>query len=169
MRAPRAVPGARPVGARSVRRSSAVRLGAVPLAAATLLALALVAAVAAGCGESSPSLEGTAWKLTGWSVSSQDPNDFAITAEFKDGRVGGTSAVNRYGGPYTAGGDGSFSVGELASTMMAGPEPDMRAEASYLALLAAAKQYEIDGATLTLSDAQGNESLVFTATGMPAE
>ena len=76
------------------------------LAAAALLALAL-AAVAAGCGGSggsSPSLEGTAWKLTGWSISSQDPGDFTITAEFKDGRIGGKSAVNSYGGPYTAAG-----------------------------------------------------------------
>ena len=68
------------------------------LTAAALLAVALSAAnVVIGCGsESSPSLEGTSWKLTGWSVSSQDPNDFTITAAFKDGRIGGTSAVNTY-------------------------------------------------------------------------
>ena len=65
-------------------------------------------------------LAGTSWRLTGWSVSSQDPNDFTITAEFKDGRIGGKSAVNQYGGPYTAGDDGSISFGDLVSTMMAG-------------------------------------------------
>ena len=68
-------------------------------------------------------------------MSSQDPNDFTITAEFKDGRIGGTSAVNQYGGPYTAGDDGSISFGDLVSTMMAGPEPDMKAEQIYLELL----------------------------------
>ena len=47
--------------------------------------------------------------------------------------------------------------------MMAGPEPDMRAEKDYLTLLAAAKQYAADGQTLTLSDANGNESLIYTA------
>jgi heat shock protein HslJ len=137
---------------------------------ATLLAAALVIVVSAGCGESSPSLEGTSWKLTGWSVSSQDPNDFTITAEFKDGRIGGTSAVNTYGGPYTTGDDGSFSVGDLASTMMAGPEADMRAEAAYMTLLAAADAFRIDGETLTLLD-DGGESLVFTAASgaSPAE
>ena len=77
--------------------------------------------------------------------------------------MGGTSAVNQYGGPYTAGDDGSFSVGEFASTMMAGPEPDMRAEQNYLTLLAEAKNYAVDGKTLTLSDANGNQSLIFTA------
>jgi heat shock protein HslJ len=136
----------------------------VVIAAAALLALLVAALGGVGCGdEAGPSLEGTSWKLTGWSISSQDPNDFTITAEFKDGRIGGTSAVNQYGGPYTTGDDGSFSVGELASTMMAGPEPDMQAEASYMALLAAARKYEIDGDTLTLFDAGGNESLIFTA------
>jgi heat shock protein HslJ len=134
------------------------------IAAAALLALLVAALGGVGCGgEAGPSLEGTSWELTGWSISSQDPNDFTITAEFKDGRIGGTSAVNQYGGPYTTGDDGSFSVGELASTMMAGPEPDMQAEANYMALLAAARKYEIDGDTLTLFDAGGNESLIFTA------
>jgi len=142
-----------------------VRLRAAILTATALLAIGLIAAVAAGCGgESSPSLEGTSWKLTGWSVSSQDPNDFTITAEFKDGRIGGTSAVNSYGGPYTTGGDGSFSVGELASTMMAGPEPDMQAETTYMALLAAAKEFRVDGETLTLLDGDGGESLIYAAT-----
>ncbi len=140
--------------------------------------LALMVAVGAGCGSSSggssggagggsasgASLEGTSWQLTGWSASSQDPNDFTITAEFKDGRIGGTSAVNQYGGPYTTGDDGSFTVGELVSTMMAGPEPDMRAEKTYLELLAAAKAYRIAGDTLTLSDASGNDSLIYART-----
>jgi heat shock protein HslJ len=139
------------------------RLRPVMLATA-LVALALAAAAAAGCGESAPTLEGTSWKLTGWSISSQDSNDFTITAEFKDGRIAGTSAVNQYGGPYTAGDDGSFSVGDLASTMMAGPEAEMLAETNFITLLSAAKKYEIDGDTLTLFDAGGNESLIFTAT-----
>ncbi len=151
------------------------RLRPALLAAATLLAAALIV-VGAGC-ESGPgddsggagggsasgaSLAGTSWKLTGWSASSQDPNDFTINAEFKDGRIGGTAAVNQYGGPYTAGDDGSFSVGELVSTMMAGPEPDMRAEQTYLELLAEAKEFKLDGKMLTLSDANGNESLIYT-------
>jgi heat shock protein HslJ len=135
-----------------------------------------VLAVSAGCGSgsggssggggsrstSAAALAGTAWRLTGWSASSQDPNDFTITAEFKDGRIGGKSAVNQYGGPYTAGDDGSISFGDLVSTMMAGPEPDMKAEQTYLTLLAAAKKFRVEGDTLTLSDAQGNDSLIYS-------
>ena len=147
-----------------------------PALLATAMLLAALMAAGAGCGSgsgddpgagggstSAASLAGTSWKLTGWSVSSQDPNDFTITAEFKEGRIGGTSAVNQYGGPYAAGDDGSFSVGELVSTMMAGPEPDMRAEQTYLKLLAEAKMFRLSGQTLTLSDANGNESLIYTA------
>ena len=50
--------------------------------------------------------------------------------------------------------------------MMAGPEPDMQAETTYLTLLAAAKKYEVDGETLTLLDAGGNESLIYAATSV---
>jgi heat shock protein HslJ len=143
------------------------------LAAALLVAVALVAA---GCGSSSggssggddgtttsaAALAGTSWRLTGWSVSSQDPNDFTITAQFEDGRIGGTSAVNQYGGPYTADDDGSFSVGELVSTMMAGPEPDMDAEQTYLQILAQVEEFAIDGDELTLSAGSGNVALIYT-------
>ena len=57
----------------------------------------------------------------------------------------------------------AFSVGDLASTMMAGPEPDMRAETAYLTLLAQAKSYKLAGGGLRLFDENGNESLIFTA------
>ena len=167
----RAIRVSRPLASRGP--SVAARLRPALLAAAALLVVAL-ASVVAGCGSgsggsggggstSAASLAGTSWKLTGWSVSSQDPNDFTITAEFKDGRIGGTSAVNRYGGPYTAGDDGSFSTGDLVSTMMAGPEQDMRAEQTYLKLLPEAKKFAVDGKTLTLSDANGNQLLIYTA------
>ena len=142
------------------------------LAGAALLVVALAASVVAGCGggsgdgggsTSAASLAGTSWKLTGWSVSSQDPNSFIITASSRTAASAGKSAVNTYGGPYEAGEDGSFTVGDLAATMMAGPEPDMRAETIYLQLLAEAKSYTVEGNTLTLSDANGNESLIYTA------
>lgn len=108
-------------------------------------------------------MDGTTWRLTGWTVSSLDPAAFTITAAFADGRISGRSAVNSYSGPYRTGSDGAFSVGQLASTQMAGPEPAMRAEHAYLTLLQQARTYSRTGRTLTLFDAHGNESLVFTA------
>lgn len=147
----------------------------------TTLALALVLLViftGAGCattsttphdGRSLPppsaaaALDGTAWRLSEWTLSSLDPADFTITAELRDGQVGGTSAVNSYGGPYTAGPGDAFAVGQIASTEMAGPEPAMRAEAAYLTLLSQATTFRTTGDTLTLYDRGGSVCLVFVA------
>ena len=139
-----------------------------PRLTATFVTLALSVALlaAAGCGGSGgepATLNGTAWGLTEWTLSSLDPKDFTITAQFADGKISGKSAVNTYGGPYTEGPGDAFSVGDLASSMMAGPEPDMRAETAYLALLAQAKSYKLAGGGLTLFDENGNESLIFAA------
>lgn len=132
---------------------------------ATLAALSVVLLGVAGCGGSSEpaALDGTSWRLSGWSLSSLDPADFTITAEFADGRISGKSAVNNYGGSYTQGPGDAFSVGEIAGTMMAGPEPEMRAESAYLELLAEAKSYAMKDGGLTLFDGGGNESLIFTS------
>jgi heat shock protein HslJ len=129
--------------------------------AGSLVALALTLF---GCtGGGAPKLDGTSWTLTGWSASSLAPADFAITAIFEDGRVGGHSGVNSYGGDYKIGSGGSFEVGEIVSTLMAGPEPAMRAETIYTELLKQAAEYAVDGDTLTLSDANGNELLIYSA------
>ena len=131
----------------------------------TLVALvaALTLGGCAGIG-SAGKLEDTSWRLTGWSLSSLDPNAFTITARFADGTVSGTSAVNSYGGSYNVGPGGAFSVGEMASTLMAGEEPAMRAEGAYMTLLGQARTYSVKQGTLTLYDAGGNESLIFKAT-----
>jgi heat shock protein HslJ len=136
------------------------------IAVLVTLALSVTLLAVAGCGGSGsapPALNGTSWRLTGWSLSSLDPNGFTITAAFADGKISGMSAVNTYGGPYTEGPGDAFSVGELASTMMAGPEPGMRAEQAYLTLLSQAKSYALKGGGLTLFDENGNESMIFTA------
>lgn len=142
-----------------VRRSAFV---AVLFAA--MSAFTLGTAACAGSDES-PGLDGTSWTLTGWSISSLDPNDFTITASFADGTVSGTSAVNSYSGPYTAGPDDAFSTGDIASTMMAGSEEAMRAEQAYVELLGTAASFQLAGDTLTLYDESGNEALVFATAG----
>jgi len=127
----------------------------------TLSVALLAAAGCGGSGSNAHALDGTIWRLSGWTLSSLDPNAFTITAHFADGKISGNSAVNTYGGPYTAGPGDAFSVGDLASTEMAGPEPNMRAESAYLTLLSQAKSYKLDGRGLTLFDQNGNESLIF--------
>ena len=116
-----------------------------PRLCAMFVALILLVAVLgmAGCwssGSDTHVLDGTAWRLTGWTLSSLHPNGFTITAKFADGTSFSTSAVTTYSGPYTAGPGDAFLVGDLASTRMAGPEPDMRAEGAYLKLLSEAEE-----------------------------
>ena len=126
-----------------------------------LLGVGLSCCALAACGSGGRGLDGTTWKLNGWTLSSLDPANFTITANFADGKISGRSAVNSYSGSYTTGPNGAFSVGQTASTQMAGPEPAMRAEHAYLTLLQQARSYSLAGQTLTLFDANGNESLIF--------
>jgi heat shock protein HslJ len=120
----------------------------------------------AGCATTpgTTTLDGTSWRLTAWSASSQRADAFPITARFEDGGVSGRSAVNTYRGPVTYGADGTLAIGAIATTRMAGPEPAMRAEHLYLELLGQAGRYRVEGSTLTLLDANGNERLVYAAT-----
>lgn len=133
------------------------------IAAASFSVVSLTAL--SGCSSpvvSSP-LDGTRWRLVAWSISSIHPESVTITAGFAHGRISGNGGVNSYSGPYTAGAGRAFSVGPISSTLMAGPEEAMRAEAAYLMLLEEARSYQRADGTLTLYDEGGNESLIFEA------
>lgn len=75
----------------------------------------------------------------------------------------GSGGVSTFSGPYKVGPGGTFSVGPLATTEMAGPEPAMRGEKAYLTLLRQAKSCQTAAGRLNLYDAGGNVSLVFDA------
>jgi heat shock protein HslJ len=111
--------------------------------------------------DSGAKLAGTKWALSAWPETSLDPARFPITAAFDDTTISGTSAVNSYGGPYSAAASGAFSVGALQSTQMAGSEEAMRAEHTYLELLAQARKYTLSDKTLKFLDGDNNELLVF--------
>ena len=116
-----------------------------------------------GSGNDSPraaTLENSRWKLAAWSASSLDPAGFDITADFADGRIGGRSAVNSYGGDYSASASGAFSLGALAMTEMAGEPAAMQAESLFHALLGQANRWRIANGQLVLSGG-GQELLIF--------
>jgi len=132
---------------------------------AAVLCIALPLGALSGCsvpGVRGP-LDGTRWRLVGWSISSIHPESVTITAGFANGQISGNSGVNSYSGSYTEGAGRTFSVGSISSTLMAGPEEAMRAEAAYLTLLEETRSYQRADGTLTLYDAGGNESLIFEA------
>jgi heat shock protein HslJ len=84
-------------------------------------------------------------------------DDVASTIEFGgDGRVSGAAGVNRFGGPYRVEGD-AVELGPFLSTRMAGPEPAMRQEQSFLAVLSGRRPFAIDGETLVIG--QGPEQV----------
>ena len=117
--------------------------------------------VLVGCSTNRNPLDGTEWKLAGWSLNSLNPADFTITAKFTKEDISGSSGVNSYSGPYKLGASGAFSVGQIAGTLIAGPEPAMRAEGAYLTLLGQASSYKVVDGKLILYDKGGNESLIF--------
>lgn len=130
-------------------------------AALSLAAVAVALLALAACGGSSqPGLPGTSWVLT--SLDGSDPVAGAVpTLGFStDGRLGGSSGCNQYGGDVTLG-DGEITVGPIQATRMACDEPRMAQEAAYLEALQGATGYTSDGATLEI--VSPDATLTFTA------
>lgn len=133
---------------------------ALPIVAVAVATLACIIAVLITGGSG---LEGTSWKLVGWSGPAIDPADFTITASFGDGQISGTAAVNSYSGECAVGGI-TFSPGAIARTEMAGPPEAMEAESAYFELLQQAETYEVSGDRLEVRDASGAMLLEFART-----
>jgi len=127
-----------------------------------LVLLGLMTAACAGGAGGGTSLAGTAWILV--ELDAEQPLIGAsITAEFDEqGRVGGTSGCNSYGGQYQARGE-SMTIGALAGTLMACAEPVMAQESAFLAALGATASFSISGDRLSLHDSGGDARLVFQA------
>lgn len=94
---------------------------------------------------------------------SPDPTH-AITAAVVGSRTGpivvGSGGCNRYQGALFAQGD-VISIGPVAATLMACPDPVGMIEQAYFAALETAVRYAEDGDTLVLSDIEGNELVRF--------
>jgi heat shock protein HslJ len=80
----------------------------------------------------------------------------APTINFADGRVYGAASCNRFMGGYTVSPDGlKLEMSQMASTMMACPEPLMQQEGVFLGILGGVTGYALDGDVLTLKGADG--------------
>ncbi len=112
-------------------------------------------------------LQETAWVVTGVlddSGSLRAPVDAGqagwrgMTLEFDaEGRAVGNGGVNGFGTDYEADSDGSLRFGQIASTLMAGPEEFMEQEAAFFSALSQVAAFSVseDGGLLQLLDAQG--------------
>lgn len=76
---------------------------------------------------------GQPWYLVGGML--EQPPSPDVTLTFQETTVGGQGPVNSYSAEYTATSSGGLDVGVFASTLMAGPDAEMAAEAEILAAL----------------------------------
>jgi heat shock protein HslJ len=139
---------------------AAKRIAMAGLLMGALLMLSGCATAKPGAASDAGDLTGVEWTLSSASVSSADLGAAGITATFDGTKVSGFSGVNQYSGPYTAGKDGSFKVGEIAGTLMAGEPAAMAAEQAYLAALATCDTYKVADGKLTLFTGK-QETLVY--------
>lgn len=134
-------------------------------------ACAPISAPPAAPDTSSDPLANTNWVLVGLEVEPPVAFDAAtveVTLGFAEGRVGGRSGCNQYGGSYVIDGDG-LTVGALFSTMMACPEPLMAVEAAFTDALSAAERYELRDGELTIIHPTGRLTFTPAADGAEAE
>jgi heat shock protein HslJ/uncharacterized membrane protein len=113
-------------------------------------------------------LEGTTWRLDASGSPAGDAKDARATpptVRFADGRASGFSGCNRFNGPFKREGD-TLTVGPLAGTMMACPEPRMAIEKRFLDGLSGTHRVAIAGDRLTLTPASG-QPLAFQAEPEP--
>lgn len=130
-----------------------------------IVAAALVVGVSSGLAACTPTEDagdptGAEWTLTRGGESDTDLAEIGITAIFNEGQISGFSGVNQYSGPFTADETGGFESGPFTTTLMAGPEPLMKVEQSYLELLEGCDSYAVMGGMLILYT-DGDETLTF--------
>jgi heat shock protein HslJ len=121
-----------------------------------LFSLLLITSTALAMETNSTSftLPGSAWQVT--TFAGQSPlTEHPITFEFDtEGNIAGDASCNRFGGSCQIEGD-KIKVGRLRSTRRA-CEPDvMEQEYKFLALLAAAATWSLDGDKLVLTSPDG--------------
>ncbi len=111
--------------------------------------------------EAAPGLAGSKWDVISYNNGNQAVVSLIlgteITAQFgEDGTLSGFGGCNNYSAPYEADGE-NITIGLAAATMMfcETPEGVMEQEAQYLAALATAVTYRIDGPRMEMRDADG--------------
>lgn len=90
-----------------------------------------------------------------------------VTALFKAGKVAGNASVNNYAATYSTSAEDAITFAPGATTMMAGPEPLMAQETSYLAALKDARAYSVSAEKLELFDEAGKPLVAFEAAVAP--
>jgi heat shock protein HslJ len=125
-----------------------------------LLFALIVAILLAACASSSANLAGE-WKLS--EVNGKAPlAGTSITAKFENGKVGGNSGCNSYGGDFSASGS-KLSFSAVMSTMMACADQGiMDQESAYQQALSQVTGYTVSADRMEMKNSAGETILVFT-------
>jgi len=121
----------------------------------SISAVILLLLLSACTGSLSPDpLDGTVWEL-------KEINDLPtlqntiVTAEFTQGKVGGSSGCNSYGGAYKVNGN-KFTSESIAMTLMACVDAGvMEQESAFLEILQKAQTFEIKDGQLLIFSSDG--------------
>ncbi|MBP7242379.1 META domain-containing protein [Amaricoccus sp.] len=127
------------------------------------LVLALAMTVLPVAAAAQQGLAGSEWRpLT---IAGQPfPEGVEAIVQFgADGRLTGRGGCNRFTGAYSVDGE-TLTVGPVAATRMACPEPAMSAEAALFAAFEAVATFSRDGADLNFLDADGVPVAAFAQT-----
>jgi heat shock protein HslJ len=115
-------------------------------------------------------LAGTVWALRAWDMTETAGPEPAVTLTYDAGRFSGSSGCNRYVAPVEGGAmPGDVTVGLLAGTRMACPEPQTSVEARFLEQLGAARTFGFMGGRLAIAytRADGSPGTMLFAASAP--
>jgi heat shock protein HslJ len=112
--------------------------------------------------EAPPQLAGSSWTVTMFNNNRQAVigvlGDPEITLEFASEQVSGSAGCNRYSATYTSDGK-RISFGPVTATRMTCAEPVMTQEQGFLAALASAVSWRIDGNVLDMHRADSERAI----------
>ena len=112
--------------------------------------------------EPPPQLAGVEWKVTSFNNGRHAVvgvlGESSVTMSFEDGKVAGSAGCNRFHGTYSTEGN-TLKLGPLATTRRACEEPLMTQEREFLAALASAISWSIDGNVLDMHRADGERAI----------
>jgi heat shock protein HslJ len=117
--------------------------------------------LSAGCIGGQQNLDGTSWRVTGFSDGAAPASVISLTFS-ADGSAGGSGGVNAYSASYTTDpAKGALTFTQPVSTLMAGPQNYMNDESRYFTTLATVTGYKVENGNLILTGSDGATLLTF--------
>ena len=135
------------------------------MALATFLSLFLTGCALTGPGDTAAILDGTSWLLESLHGQPAIEDRRQLTLNFKNNKVSGSAGCNNYFGPYTEESKGKLHIAKdvFVTAMACIPSEVMTQEERFIDALKTTATYNIVGEKLTLKNAEGQATAVFTA------